>query len=151
MQLPIRQITDKLSKYFSLFGLALTIIVLAWTYYSIYDIWHGIKIDLCKDEHNIRGCSTWNDLANSLTYILGGISLFFIVLNPLTYQPRTGILRAVILFPIYLTIAIITMFGSWHAGYINGVHFGWWFVMTLIDLTLIIIAVILRWLKKYST
>lgn len=150
MQLSIRQITDKINKHFSLFGLVLTIVVLAWTYYSVCDLWHGIKCDLCKDEQNIRLCSTWNDLAISLTYILIGISIFFIVINPFTYYPKKSILRAVVLFPIFLTFAIITMFGTWHAGYINGVNFGWWFVMTLIDTSLIIIGLILRWRKQGS-
>lgn len=159
MQLSIRQITDKLKRHFSLFGLALTVIVLAWTYYSVCNLWHGIKIDLCKpDNQNELSwrcatclCSTWNDLANSLTYILIGVCLFFIVISPLNYHPKNNILKAIILFPIFLTFAIITMFGTWHAGYVNGVHFGWWFVMTLIDTTLIVTGLTLRWLRKHST
>lgn len=159
MQLSIRQITNKLNKHFSLFGLTLTVIVLAWTYYCVYDLWHGIKFDLCKpDNQNELSwrcatclCSTWNDLANALTYILIGVILFFVVLNPLTYQPSKSIVRAIILFPIFLTFVIIAMFGTWHAGYVNGVHFGWWFIMTLIDTTLIIIGLILRWQRKHST
>lgn len=144
MQLSIRQIIDKITKHFSMFGLALTVFVLAWTYYSVTDLWHGIKSDLCKDEHNIRHCSTWNDLASSLTYLLFGVSLFFVVINPLTYHPRKSILRAVIIFPIFLTLAIITMIGTWHAGYINEIHLGWWLIMTLIDTTLILIGLILK-------
>jgi hypothetical protein len=151
MQLSIRKITDKLNGHFSLFGLALTVIVFALTYYTLCELWYGIKSDLCIDNHNIRHCSTWNDLANSLTFILIGVSLFLIVINPLTYHPIKSILKAVILLPIFLTIAIITMFGTWHAGYINGVHFGWWFIMTLIDTTLITIGIILRWTGKHST
>jgi hypothetical protein len=138
-----------MNRNINIFGLVLTTLFLSWTTYTVYELWQGIKIDLCMDEQNIRFCSTWNDLANALTFILIGITFFFILLNPIFYHPFKSYLRAVIFLPILLTFSIMTMFGMLHAGQINGTHFGWWFVLTIADTSLIIIGLILRWRKKH--
>lgn len=148
MFLSVSKITNSIKKPINLFGLALTLLVLLWTYYSVYSLWSVLIVDLCKDSMEIRFCSTWRDLSNALTLILIGILFFFLIINPLHYNPQKNILKTLLLLPIFLSFTIYTMLGTWHAGKVNSIHFSWWFFMTLIDIGLIIIGLIFNWQKK---